>query len=443
MTDQHNAFRQPGLSIALRTAACIWIMLPALLFCSCIRFSNTYTAIPPGIWRATLILSADSSDIAEERSGGLLPFNFEVEYIDEDTFHIVIRNGDERIVCTEVGFGQDRRTARDTIRFVVPPFGTYVAAQCEEDAIEGHWYDPSRGEHYRIPFRAYHGQAERFRIAPNTRPRDFSGQWEAAFSIETEKPYRAIGIFEQEGSRLTGTFLLETGDYRYLEGNADTDRLYLSVFDGSHAYLFEAKMQDDGTLSGIFRSGNHYKTYWTATRTDTVSLADPYAMTMMKEGMKTLEFSFPNTEGRIVTLNDPQFAGKPKVVMLFGTWCPNCLDETQFVLNYIKAHPNIDLYFVSLAFERHTDREKALQALRDYKRRMDIPWEILYAGSSSKQKASEALPMLSEVLSFPTMMFLDKENRVVKIHTGFYGPATAQYTTFQREFDETVKQLTQ
>ena len=56
--------------------------------------------------------------------------------------------------------------------------------------------------------------------------------------------------------------MTNTGDDRYLEGQVNGDRLYLSTFDGTHAYLYEAKILPDGQLSGIYRSGNHYKTYW-------------------------------------------------------------------------------------------------------------------------------------------------------------------------------------
>ena len=87
-----------------------------LVLSACIKVSNHFNAIPPGIWRATLQLSVDSADIAEERSAGVLPFNFEVIYLTEDSFRIDILNGEERIECTKVGFGFSRSIAKDTIR---------------------------------------------------------------------------------------------------------------------------------------------------------------------------------------------------------------------------------------------------------------------------------------------------------------------------------------
>jgi len=39
------------------------------------------------------------------------------------------------------------------------------------------------------------------------------------------------------------------------------------------------------------------------------------------------------------------------------------------------------------------------------------------------------------------MIFIDKNDKVRKIHTGFEGPATSQYKTFTKEFDIFVKKL--
>jgi hypothetical protein len=43
--------------------------------------------------------------------------------------------------------------------------------------------------------------------------------------------------------------------------------------------------------------------------------------------------------------------------------------------------------------------------------------------------------------AFPTMLILDENNRVVKIHTGFNGPATSQYEIFKRDFEESIDKV--
>jgi len=60
--------------------------------------------------------------------------------------------------------------------------------------------------------------------------------------------------------------------------------IYLSVFDGAHAFLFEAKILADKSLIGTFKSGRHYEASWTATQNTEATLADPNSLTYLKEG---------------------------------------------------------------------------------------------------------------------------------------------------------------
>ncbi len=210
--------------------ACV-ILLILVAITGCIETPNEFEAIPPGPWRATLDLAgiAGSGDAAfDERTGGVLPFNFEVIYATEDSFYINVINGDERIVLNHINFGLDRRTGKDTIRIHFPEFGSYVYAQYEEDAIEGDFYIPNRGEDYIIPFKALHGRTDRFKgVDPPVF--DVTGEWACTFEEGSDNPYPAIGIFSQEDDgRVTGTFRTETGDYRYLEGKVVDNRLFLS-----------------------------------------------------------------------------------------------------------------------------------------------------------------------------------------------------------------------
>lgn len=432
----------PRSRLLSRVFLCVSFFVVTCGIYGCIKISNAFNAVPPGMWRATLHLSIDSADIAEERTKGMLPFTFEVVYITEDSFHMIIRNAEERIVCTDIDFALDRSIGKDTIRITLPAFGTYITAKYEEDAIEGHWWDPSRGELYRIPFKAYHGRDYRFALDAEAGVSDFSGSWKASFSVESASPYPAIVEIKQDGNHVTGTILTETGDYRYLEGNVENDRLYLSTFDGSHAYLFEAKLLADSTLSGVYRSGSHYKTYWTAERDDEFELSDPYTLTTVKDPQLPFDFVFANTTGDSISLSDARYTGKPIVVNIFGTWCPNCLDEMTFLSDYVKTNPNTGVEFVSIGYERHQEKTKALTALRNYKTHFAIPWEILYGGSFQKQHVAASLPMLNNFMSFPTMIFLDSNHRVVKIHTGFFGPATDEYAGFTKAFEQTISALT-
>lgn len=418
---------------------CLGLIITSTL--SCLTFGEHYEKIPPGIWRGVLTLS-DKTDDFDEKSNGELPFNFEVIYDRPDSFHIVIHNGEERIVVNDIFMGVDRRTARDTIRIEFPVYDSYIAAQYEEDAIEGWWIVNNRKD-YRIPFKALHSQDYRFFQLPDPPVADLSGRWECNFGIETDAPDKNIGEFKQEENKLTGTFLSATGDSRFLEGTVHGDRLFLSVFDGSHAFLYEAKIMPDGTLTGIFRSGNHYKTYWDAKRSDTLELTDfgnPMELTKMVEE-QPFSLTLPDPSGKIINIEEGIYANKPKILQIMGTWCPNCKDETAFLVDYLKNNPNPGFEIIGLSFERHADTVKANQAIQTYVDKMEIPYAIVYGGSSNKEEAGKTLPMLNKIVAYPTMIFLNKENQVVAIHTGFSGPATSGYEDFKKEFSLLVDKI--
>ncbi|MFT5168407.1 MAG: thiol-disulfide isomerase/thioredoxin, partial [Saprospiraceae bacterium] len=327
----------------------------------------------------------------------------------------------------------------DSILINFPVYGTFIKAAFEEDKIEGLWYVPYKGENYKIPFRAKHGKGHRFTNLKKPPSIDLTGKWETTF--DDEEPYKAIGEFKQEGNYLTGTFVTETGDYRYLEGSVQANKAYLSCFDGSHAFLFEAKVMEDETLVGSFQSGSHYKTTWTALRNNDYTLGNPDTLTFLKEGYDRIEINLENISGDMVSLNDERYQNKVKIVQIMGTWCPNCRDETTFLVDYLKQNKQKDLEVIAIGFERYREKEKAMQALKNYKENFGMDYELLWGGYFDKKEAAATLPMLNHILSYPTMIFIDRNNKVRKIHTGFSGPATSSYATFITDFESFVDQL--
>jgi len=419
----------------------------AILLQSCIVIDNQYNVVPPGVWRATLDLEGQITEVIdeptadvqfEEVSDGKLPFTFEVIYDDPNTIHIEIINGSERIRVDDVTYGHNRATGKDSIIINFPVFDSYIMAYYEEDVIEGKWYVNNR-ENYSIPFTAFHGENYRFTELKKEPIIDISGNWKAMFEVETEHPYPAIGEFKQEGNYLTGTFRTETGDYRFLEGTVQANKVYLSCFDGAHAFLFEAKILEDESMIGSFRSGKHYQTLWEAEKDENFELTDADSLNFLKEGYDTFGFSFENADGKTISLEN--YEGKVKLVQIFGTWCPNCRDETQYLVDYLAKNPNENLAVIGLAFERHKGQEKARAALNLYKEQLNIPYELLLAGYSDKSEASENLPMLNKVISYPTLIFIDRNNQVRRMHTGFAGPATSKYEEFVADFETYVQEL--
>ncbi len=398
---------------------------------SCIEIARPYTELPPGIWRAEL----------EVAPGTILPFNFEVTYDKNEVMSIDIINGQERIAIPEIAFGKNDKLL-DTLRMNFPVMDSYIRGIYKENVIEGYWTVNYR-DNYRVPFVAYYGQNHRFTQTAEEPIIDVTGLWQASFEIETPTEYPAIGEFTLTDNQLSGTFLTETGDYRYLDGEVQGDQFMLSCFDGSHAFLFTADINANETMLGKFYSGAHYQTNWAATKDANASLTDPYDLSAAIEPSDPVSFTLPSSGGNMISLDDDKFAGKPKLLKIMGTWCPNCLDESKFLLDYLKRNPEVDIPIIAIAFERYRQKDKAITALQTYKERLNIPYDIVYGGYYDKKEATKSLGFIDEIISYPTLIFLDKENRITKIHTGFAGPATSKYEDFVKSFDEEINRLTQ
>ena len=232
--------------------------------------------------------------------------------------------------------------------------------------------------------------------------------------------------------------MTETGDYRFLEGIVDDRHLWLSCFDGAHAFLFKSNIEGD-SLNGFFKSGNHYETLWTASRQDSFELTDPLDLTSVNQE-EAFSFEITQKDGSTASLSDLIEKGRPALVQIMGTWCPNCKDETVFLKSYLDDHSDA-LQVVSVAFERGESHEDGYKSIDRYVDRMEVPYPVYYGGPASKSKASEVFHQLSGITSFPTTVFLDKEGRVYKVHTGFNGPATSKYNEFKEMFYLTVEEL--
>ncbi|WP_421807079.1 peroxiredoxin family protein [Flagellimonas sp.] len=364
-----------------------------------------------------------------------LPFEFTLSQNEEGGYVMQAFNAEEVVTIDEFTFNGD------SINIRMPVFEGHITGTYTTDRITGEFIEESKER--RVPFVATYGKQDRFTVNKDAAV-NLSGIWETYFDVNTEDEYAAKGIFMQNGNRLKGTFRTKTGDYRYLDGVVTGDSMKLSAFDGSHVFLFLAEVTDS-TLNGKFYSGNHSVEEFMAARNEAFELPDSNELTYLREGYDKFDFTFPNSDGEMVGLDDPMFKDKVVLVQIMGTWCPNCLDETRFYVDFVKNNPDLDLQFVGLAFEYAKTEEKAFEGIQRLQEREDVPYPILLAqyGTSNKQKANEKLPMLNHILSYPTTIYIDKSGEVRKIHTGFNGPATGEkFVEFKEEFNKTIQELT-
>ncbi len=410
----------------LYLAAFSLLLMPAA--CSA---QPTAKTVEPGQYRAVLKTRA-----------GELPFGLAIQPVSgkPGQYTVFALNGTEHLPL-------DTATVRgDSIHIPITLFESELVAKIDGNRLRGEWRrQRTAQDRQRLPFDAQLGLNYRFipdGKAPNM---DLTGNWATDFDSKTGRvdSTDAVGVFKQMGNQLTGTFLTPTGDYRYLAGNVLGDSLFLSCFDGSHLFLFKAKHDPaTKTLTGGFWSGVSGYESWVARRDAGAKLPDPARLTYLKPGAKTLAISFPEPNGNLVSLTDPRFKNKVTVVQILGSWCPNCMDETNFLSPWYRRNKSRGVAVVGLAFERSAEMAVSGPKIERMKQRFAIDYPVLLAGTSDKAQAAKALPGLNAVVAFPTTIFIDKKGQVRHIHTGFSGPGTGQhYDRYVDEFNGLMDKL--
>lgn len=378
-----------------------------------------------GKWRFAMDLGQDE-----------LPFVLEV-YSDNDEPRADIINAEERITITDI------TVVADSVHLRLPLFDSeLIGKMTAEGLFVGEWRNYDKGD-YRLPFTATHGLSHRFCETNSAdSPIDVSGKYTVAFSPENaEDRYPAIGQFEGNttNNRVSGTFMTETGDYRFLEGNVCDGRLKLSCFDGSHAFLFIADISGDSLTNGLFRSGKHWDEPWIAVRDVDARLTNPHKITVVADSSAMHGLTFPGPEGTSYTIGGPENDGKVTILQVMGSWCPNCIDETLVFREWYNKYHDQGLDIIPIAFESARNTDDALIITDRLRERLDLPYPIYYGGYRSKKEAQERLPFLDEISSFPTSVIVDKKGNVRDVHTGFYGPGTKEY--YQAYLHETESMI--
>ncbi|MCY7353391.1 MAG: TlpA family protein disulfide reductase [Cytophagaceae bacterium] len=381
---------------------------------------------PTGTYRAVI-----------EIQGQQLPFGLDVQAgADARTYQVFVLNGKERLPM-------DASTLEgDSLRIPMSLFDAELMGKVSGNQLIG-FYQRKRGNIVvrRVPFRAVKGQPYRFTPTTADVKARVGGKYATTFRDKDGEESTAVGVFEQDLNRVTGTFLTTTGDYRYLDGNLIGDSLFLSAYDGSHLFLLKARVQESG-FSGDFFSGLGSRSTVVARRDEKAALPDERTLTFLKPNAERFTFRFPDAQtGKPVSLDDKMFKGKVTVVQIMGSWCPNCMDETNFMVPWYRKNAQRGVEMVGLAYERSPKFAVSAPKVQRMAQRFGITYPVLLAGVSD-QSASATLPMLNRIMGYPTTIFVDKKGKVREIHTGFSGPGTgAYYDKFVDDFNRLMDKL--
>lgn len=396
-------------------------IIPALL----LIFLSTYSfAQNPasGPWRGEI-----------DHLGGKLPFNFIVAI---NKLDIRLQNGSEVATLGDSYFRGDS---------LIIPFDLYdsemVGSLKNEKSLIGFWQKKRNGKTlYRIPFQAQAGSSERF-LQTKQASVQVSGKYTADFWSDESNHSSGVLLLNQKGNQVTGTVLKTSGDYRFLQGNISGDSLLLSYFDGSGLMQFRCKVNGN-QIDGQFYSGLAGKRNFKAIKDDKASLPDLKKLTYLKPGFDRLTFTLPNPAGKTISLQDERYKNKVVIIELMGSWCPNCLDESRFLAPFYKKMKDKGVEVIGLAFEYSPELSISGPKIENFKKRIGVDYEILFAGQPNDETIAQVLPMLHKINGYPTTFILDKSGIVREIHTGFSGPGTGvYYTDWIHEFEQTVQNL--
>ena len=395
-------------------------------------FLNLYTSTITGLFAQSKIQSGKWNGSLQLNNETFLPFRMEVQK-QRKQFIISIHNAEEKIVLNQLQY------EGDSVKIDFPNFASTLNFKViNKKLLVGYWRNFNKGNQYKIPFKATYDKTENTISANNY---DFSGRWKTTFDPNTEDESMAIGVFKSKDSKITGTFLTETGDYRFLEGKVIGKNFTISCFDGSHAFHFSGSLDSTETILGKFYSGKHYSSNWIATYDPNFQLRNPDSLTYVvkKEPfafkMKTLEgkdFAFPNSD----------FNDKVTIVQIMGTWCPNCMDETKFFKELYSKYHAQGLEIIAVGYETPNDFEGQVNKIKLLKERHHLDFQFLVGGSANKGLASEQFSMLNQIMSFPTAIVIGRDGEVKRVHTGFNGPGTGKlYDDYVQEMDLFIQEL--
>ena len=272
---------------------------------------------------------------------------------------------------------------------------------------------------------------------------NIDGVWEIPHeSNKGEKAWRLI--VKQQGADVTTTILRVDGDTGALTGAWQNDQFVASHFDGARPGLIEITPQADGSLSVNLNAGQRTGVL-TAYRPEVArakGLPEPanyQTHTTVRDPNEVLTYSFPDTHGKLLSNEDAQFKGKVVLAVVTGTWCPNCHDEAQYLVElYAKYHAQ-GLEIIALDFEE-PEQQNTLQRVNAFIKQYKVPYPYLIAGAPSEMW--DKVPQAVNLNTWPATLFIGKDGKVKATHSGFAGPASGLYhTQLREEFTSTIERL--
>lgn len=298
-----------------------------------------------------------------------------------------------------------------------------------------------------------------------------AGQYIIPLETPSTKGEKAFHfIVEQRGAEIAATILRVDGDTGAYTGLFRDGKWRLSHFDGGRPGVIEVTPNPDGTLAveqnpssrpataakvetASARSGygeeapidSRYAPKLVAYKEDVAvakGLPQPenYSThTTVRDPKEKFAFSFPDVNGKLVSSDDPRFKGKVVVAVVTGTWCPNCHDEAQYLVQLDKKYHNKGLAIVALDFEE-PEQQATLEREKAFVKQYGVNYTYLIAGAPAEMW--EKVPQAVNLNTWPATIFVGRDGLVRGVHSGFASPASGRFNEqLQAEFTSQIEKL--
>jgi len=364
-----------------------------------------------GLWDATVLVNNGALEI---------PFRFELTGSGSNVKGSFF-NGDDKTTSTSGSF------ENGTLTLSFDELGTKLEATLRDGRLEGEYSRGTRGAPY--PF-----DAKRFTpvAVGETNAPSIAGLWNVQVGKSSKGEAAWQLIVRQSGAEVSAVILRIDGDTGTLTGTYRNGTFALSHFSGARPMRLELTPGPDGTLAVVQNKDKPLA----ALRAEQASAkglpqpSDPTRFTSVKDPTEPFRFSFPDLDGKIVSNTDARFAGKVVIVAIGGSWCPNCHDETPFLVELYKKYKKQGLEIVELSFEEEAQIKNPVR-VKAFNKRYGVDYTVLIPGEP--KELNDKVPQGVNLNSFPTTFFLGRDGRVRSAHAGFAGKASGKFHTELKE----------
>jgi thiol-disulfide isomerase/thioredoxin len=376
---------------------------------------------PAGLWDATVTVTMNANSPKAYTID--VPFRFEIACAGAScaTPRGSFFNGDDKVTSTS---GQ---LSGGTLALSFDEYGTKLEATLKDGRLEGQYSRGTRGAPY--PF-----QAKRFTaidVSDRNVP-SIAGLWNVQVkSSKGESAWQLI--VRQSGAEASAAILRIDGDTGTLTGAYRDGKFVLSHFSGARPLRLELTPSADGSTLSVVQNKDEPLAAIRADQALARGLpqpSDPSRFTSMSDPSEPLRFSFPDLEGRVVSNTDPRFAGKVVIVSISGSWCPNCHDETPFLVELYKKYKSRGFEIVALSFEEEAQQKNPVR-LRAFNKRYGVDYTVLIPGDP--KELNDKMPQAVNLNSFPTTFFLGRDGKVRSAHAGFPSKASGKFHVEAKE----------